>query len=220
MRRLLSIFALAGVAWVAGLFVFMASLPKPAPADAHQADSLVAEAVVVYTGGAERIASAVTLLEQGAGQRLLISGVHPHATPEDLARLAASSSDQANNELFDCCIDLGREARTTIGNADEAARWVETHQFMSLVLVTSDYHMPRAMLETRQRLPNVAIEPYAVYSGVIGHNGQGKTRINDWGLLMGEYSKFLAARLRSILPARKASRETTNATTNNDDTTQ
>ena len=198
LRRLASIFGLAGAAWVAGLFIFMSSLPKVTDRGAHRTDGLAAEAVVVYTGGAERIASAVALLEQGAGDRLLISGVHPHATPQDLARLAAPSAETANNDIFDCCIDLGREARTTIGNAAEAATWAKNHHFTSLILVTSDYHMPRAMLETRRRLPTIAIAPYPVYSGVIGDNGQGGARISDWGLLASEYTKFLAAKARGL----------------------
>ena len=208
----MSIIALLGAAWTAGLFAFVARLPDGVADSASGgvtgggAGAPIAngraDGVVVFTGGSERIASAIDLIDEGAGGRLLISGVHPDATPAQIADLA--NGDPARTAaLFECCVDLGFEARTTIGNADEAAGWARANRFRSLILVTSDYHMPRAMLETRRELPDVAITPHPVYSGAVGRKGpggKGGARINDWGLLIGEYSKFLAAYARAALP--------------------
>ena len=63
---------------------------------------------------------------------------------------------------FGCCIDLDYSAVNTIGNAVETRRWALGHGFRSLVVVTSSYHMPRAMLELSHQLPGVTLIAYPV----------------------------------------------------------
>ena len=182
MRRLLLIAGLVLALWAGGFAAFVLTLPRGVPATPAKAD-----AVVVYTGEGMRIAPALALLEQGVAPSLLISGVNPQTTRPELA--AMWDGDPA---LFECCVELGHEARSTIGNADEARGWVLKRGYRSLVLVTSDYHMPRALAETRKRLPEVAVAPFPVESGLIRSNGLPK----DLGAarkLATEYTKFLAA---------------------------
>lgn len=139
--------AAASLASAFGLgFVWFCSWVATAsvPVDVH------ADGIVVLTGGRDRVQGAVDLLEEGRGRRLLISGVHPHTRAEDIQR--ATVSDRA---LFDCCVDLGHRAETTIGNALEAADWAQANGFRSLIVVTSAYHMPRSMLELDKVLPGV-----------------------------------------------------------------
>lgn len=114
------------------------------PADAR------ADAIVVLTGGRDRVQGGVELLEEGRGRRLLISGVHPQTRAEDIRRATI-----AERSLFDCCIDLGHRAETTVGNAREVADWARSHGFTSLIVVTSAYHMPRSMIELDKSLPGV-----------------------------------------------------------------
>lgn len=116
-----------------------------------------AEGIVVLTGGASRIADAVELLAAGRGQRLLITGVAPTTTMVELSRLVP-----AHHDLFGCCIDLDYTAMNTIGNAVQTRLWVRQLGFRSLVVVTSSYHMPRALLEIGHRLPGVTLVPSAV----------------------------------------------------------
>ncbi|MDZ7629105.1 MAG: YdcF family protein [Parvularculaceae bacterium] len=188
MQRLFYFLLIAGLAWVAGLFVFIAELPEPA-GGAPKADG-----VVVFTGrNGERVTAAMTLLSDGAAKRLLISGVNPSVTRPDLAKLWPG--DLA---LFDCCVDLGLQAQTTTGNATELDAWARTHGFSSLILVTSEFHMPRALVEAEDRLPEVTIMPYAVASGLIGPEGRPST-FEDWRRVGGEYSKFLYARAKTML---------------------
>lgn len=188
MQRLLVACLLVALAWGTGLLVFIAELPQPSSARPAPADG-----VVVFTGGGERIESAMDLLNSGAGKRLLISGVNPTVTRPDLAELWPGEA-----ALFDCCVDLGLEARSTRGNASELDSWTRAHGYKSLILVTSEYHMPRALLETRDRLPDVAITPYAVASGHFGKDGRPKT-VYDWRRINGEYAKYLAARVKTIV---------------------
>ncbi len=188
MRRLFSAVLFVALAWAAGLLVFVSNLPAPANASPAPADG-----VVVFTGGDDRVASAMSLLNDGAGKRLLISGVNPTVTRPDLAEIWPG--DPA---LFECCVDLGLEARTTEGNASELDAWMRKHGYRSLILVTSEFHMPRALIETRDRMPDIEITPYAVASGHLGPDGRPKTAA-DWKRIGGEYTKYLAARAKTIL---------------------
>lgn len=104
-----------------------------------------ADAIVVLTGGYQRIDEAVHLLSDGAGKRLLISGVNPATTGNHIRLLTRSSDD-----LFGCCVDIGHDALDTSGNARETARWIKSRGFKSIILVTNNYHMPRSLAELRR----------------------------------------------------------------------
>jgi uncharacterized SAM-binding protein YcdF (DUF218 family) len=128
----------------------------------HVADAEVhldraADGIVALTGGASRLDDAVDLLASGNGRRLLISGVAPTTNAADLMRRVPD-----HRRWFDCCIDLDYSAVNTIGNAVETRRWALRHGFRSLVVVTSSYHMPRAMLELSHQLPGLTLIPYPV----------------------------------------------------------
>ena len=116
-----------------------------------------AEGIVVLTGGQARIAEAVRLLAEGKAKRLLISGVYPETTSEAIGQLIPESV-----ALFDCCIDLDKRAQNTMDNANEARDWAERHGFGSLIVVTSSYHMPRALVELERVMPDVDLIAYAV----------------------------------------------------------
>ncbi len=152
-----------------------------------------ADAIVVLTGGADRIKGAVDLLAQGRAKRLLISGVHPRTSRKAIARQAHSYGD-----LFTCCVDLDYKAEDTIGNARQARKWVRDHGFTSLIIVTSAYHMPRSMAELKSSLPDVELKPYPV----VRPNLNLDRWYEDWSttrLLVREYVKYIAARLRLSL---------------------
>lgn len=150
-----------------------------------------ADAIVTLTGGAQRIDEALQLLAQGRGKRMLISGVNEQTTREEIMRL-----NPAYNPLFVCCIDLDYMARNTIGNAIQARRWANEKGFRSLVVVTSNYHMPRTLVELRHVMPKLEKIPYAVSAGSI--------ETNDWWrdgstlrTLTVEYAKYLVAWART-----------------------
>lgn len=188
MQRLLFVLLFLGLAWAAGLLVFVSGLPRPADGVPPPADG-----VVVFTGGEDRVASAMALLNAGAGKRLLISGVNPSVTRPQVAAMWPGDP-----ELFECCVDLGVEAQTTEGNASELDGWARAHGYRSLILVTSDFHMPRALIEARDRLPDVIITPYPVPSGLLGEDGKPRNK-TDWKRIGGEYTKYLAARAKTFI---------------------
>jgi len=149
-----------------------------------------ADGIVALTGGASRINEAVELLASGRGQRLLITGVAPTVSTTELARLVPE-----RQHWFGCCVDLGYNALNTIGNAVETRQWALDRGFRSLLIVTSSYHMPRAMLELGHRLPGVALIPFPVVpeprrsAPWWSHAGSAK-------LLVSEYLKYIVAKAR------------------------
>src|SRR6267142_3195151 len=149
-----------------------------------------ADGIVVLTGGSSRVSDAMELLAGGYGKRLLISGVHPTNAASDISR---SLSD--NQSLLSCCVDLDRSAVNTRSNAAETRRWARERGFKSLIVVTSNYHMPRAIVELSHAMPDVALIPFAVVGD--------KWREEPWWtssttlrLLLWEYVKYVAAELR------------------------
>jgi uncharacterized SAM-binding protein YcdF (DUF218 family) len=155
-----------------------------------------ADAIVALTGGGGRLGPAVALLERGTGGRLLITGVNPQTRKSELKVLLRGGT------AFDCCADLGFEAADTRGNAEEAAAWVNGHGYRSVILVTSNDHMPRSLLEFSAHLPGVKLLPYAV-SPVLTD----VPLLRRLQRLHSEYAKFLASSVRINLLEPPASAE-------------
>ncbi|HYD89412.1 MAG TPA: YdcF family protein [Vitreimonas sp.] len=175
--------------FVAGLWNFAERVRQP-PAPPPQADAIVA-----LTGGSlTRLSTGVRLLEERRGERLLISGVNRVVTDEELLRVAL----EVDPDLAECCIDIGRSAEDTLGNASETAAWAREHRYTKIILVTDDYHMPRSHAELSLAMPEAEIHPYPV-----------RTRWTDpalWrsdlgaaGRLASEYVKYLVIRSREAV---------------------
>ena len=116
---------------------------------------------MALTGGSNRrLQAAMDLLQDRRGRRLLISGVYRRTTREQIRQDARAVAAP----IYDCCVDLGFEAEDTVGNARETAEWVKARGYDDLIVVTADYHMPRALLELRsaQGVRLMAIE-YSKY---------------------------------------------------------
>jgi len=155
-----------------------------------------ADAIIVLTGGQARLDAALDLLKTGKGKRLLISGVHPAADRDSLR--AATGGDR---RLFSCCVDIDYEALDTIGNAEESAKWVESHDYTSVILVTNNYHMPRSMLEVGRLVGKAALTPYPVVNTRLDDGGW-ITRPDALRVIFTEYTKYLAALARAVVPLR------------------
>jgi uncharacterized SAM-binding protein YcdF (DUF218 family) len=190
----LVLFGLAVLAaWSAGLVIFVGYIPR-APAVETQAT----DAIVVLTGGSERLAEGVRLLGLGMAKKLFVSGVHADV---DLAQLVASLPPDAvppTDAQLACCVVLGYAAGNTLGNAHETAQWMAAQGYTSLRLVTANYHMPRSLLEFRQALPGLIVVTHPVFPPQV--------KREEWwrwpgtaALMVSEYHKFLFALLRGAL---------------------
>ncbi|AVA23184.1 YdcF-like protein [Rhizobium sp. NXC24] len=167
----------------------------------HFADSITtlkpppepkADAIVVLTGGYQRIGQAVELLRTGAGNRLLISGVHPTTTPSQIRRLT-----QSPVSLFNCCVDVGYDALDTIGNAREAAKWIHARGYKSILVVTNNYHMPRSLAELKYVDPATDFIPYPVVNSDLKTKNW-FTDPNALRTMLSEYAKVLLAGARNL----------------------
>jgi uncharacterized SAM-binding protein YcdF (DUF218 family) len=188
-RAVLMGVALAAALVAADFFWFVHQMPRSEAAPARNADGIVA-----LTGGPFRINDALDLLASGHGKRLLISGVNPTTRRGEIARLMPE-----HERWFTCCVDIDHSA-TTIGNAIETRQWVKSRGFQSLIVVTANFHIPRALVELGHELPDVMLVPYGVVSE--------KMRIEAWWenpetarLLFLEYLKYIVARIRPWLPS-------------------
>ncbi|HEY7662347.1 MAG TPA: YdcF family protein [Xanthobacteraceae bacterium] len=159
-----------------------------------------ADGIVALTGGASRIADAIELLASGRGKRLLISGAYRATDSNAISRLNPEFARWVR-----CCVDFDRSLNT-LGNAIETRRWAESRGFRSLIVVTSNYHMPRALAEIAHQLPKVALVPFPVVTQ--------RQRAEPWWvggtsarLMITEYVKYVFAKLRiyvGLHPARTA----------------
>jgi uncharacterized SAM-binding protein YcdF (DUF218 family) len=183
-----TIVAVLGMAFVAAAIGFVGFISQLRGAETRP--SRTADGIVVLTGGSSRVSDAMELLADGYGKRLLISGVHPTSAASDISR---SVTD--NQSLMNCCVDLDRSAVNTRSNAAETRRWARERGFKSLIVVTSNYHMPRAIVELSHAMPDITLIPYAVVGD--------KWRDEPWWtngatmrLLLSEYVKYVAAEVR------------------------
>jgi uncharacterized SAM-binding protein YcdF (DUF218 family) len=180
-----ALLAILIVGVVTSLVAFLSQLRGSEIKPARQADG-----IVVLTGGSSRVSDALELLAAGYGRRLLISGVHPTSAASDISR-----SVSENQSFFNCCVDLDHSAVNTRSNAAETRRWAHERGFKSLIVVTSNYHMPRAIVEFSHAMPDIELVPFAVVGD--------KWRDEPWWtsgatlrLLLSEYVKYVAAEVR------------------------
>jgi len=180
-----AVLAIVLVGTAIGFVRFVSQLRGAEAAPADRADG-----IVVLTGGSSRVSDAMELLASGYGRRLLISGVHPTSGASDISRTLPD-----NQGLLGCCVDLDRSAVNTRSNAVETRRWAHERGFKSLIVVTSNYHMPRAIVELSHAMPDIRLIPFAVVGD--------KWRDEPWWssgatlrLLLSEYVKYVAAEVR------------------------
>ncbi len=169
--------------WLAGFGFFAAHVMGMRIAD----EKTPADAIIVLTGGSQRVNKGLDLLARGEAPQLFISGVGEGVKLEEI--LDFWDRPIITPEKSECCVVLGRRARNTFGNAFEVKEWADKEDMKSIRLVTSDYHMPRALVEFRSAMPDLTIIPYPVRG--VGRDGE------YFRLLFGEYNKTLLAILNA-----------------------
>jgi uncharacterized SAM-binding protein YcdF (DUF218 family) len=180
--RLLAL-ALAGLGlWLTGLAIYISSMPSEVADTATPTD-----AIVVLTGGSERLTVGLDLLEQGLADHLFLSGVGEEVTLDDLRGATLNIPAHLSDRVI-----LGHAALNTVGNAHETAEWVAAMGVTSLRLVTSAYHMPRALLEFHETMPWARIIPHPVFPKAVKQEEWWKWPGTTL-LLAEEYTKFLVA---------------------------
>lgn len=183
---------IAGGLFIGGFLKFSSTVT----ADPGQQEIKQADALVVLTGGATRIARALELLAAKKARRLLITGVNPDTAKQDI-----SNNNPQHSALFGCCVDIESVAVDTIGNARETKKWLDLHGYKSLILVTSGYHIPRSQLEFQRQMPQVTITPYPVIVNAL-RTESWWTNSETLRLIMSEYIKYIGSWSRDYLNSR------------------
>jgi len=179
--------------WLSGLFWFAAGIPAGAETTRQQAD-----AIVILTGGKNRLDYGMRLLAEGRAPRLFISGVHETITEKQLINLVPPELQNHINTMDEDAVVIGREAWNTIGNAEETKRWLESKNVHSILLVTSNYHMPRSYYEFRHLVKGIDIIPAPVPAEDFSPT-RWWLMSNYRMLVLSEYHKYIASKIRNAL---------------------
>ncbi len=167
--------------WGAGLWLFVRHVPD-ASEPTRQYDAIIA-----LTGGEQRLSHAIDLLLRDTAPVLFISGVADGFRFEDLqGDIPASLKPR---------IHYGEHARSTVGNAEEAAQWLETTSHQRLLIVTANYHMPRVMLLFGHYLSGYQLD-YAPVDPPQFHRERWWQHQNSRRLVFSEYHKWLVTWMR------------------------
>ena len=166
--------------FVLGFFYFATLTLREKPDNLAKAD-----AIVVLTGGSERLRTAGALFRQGKADYLLVSGVNRKNNKAKVQKLVGITGRK-----FNCCVKVGYFAQNTRGNAIEARDWLRQHNFKTLIVVTAGYHMPRSLAELALAMPDVKLIPYAVIPTQF-RNKPWWLHSTNARILAQEYIKFL-----------------------------
>ena len=170
------IIAIPLIVWALGFVLFAITLPQPL-------DLTRTDAIVVPTGSGGRIQRGLEMLQRGAAEQMLVTGVDVSVQPEEF-----QAEFDVPDRQMQCCVELGFSALDTRGNARETADWMQSQDYTSLRLVTADWHMRRAAVELEDQLPqNITIVRDAVRSEA------------SLSTLFVEYHKFIAVWLLKVL---------------------
>jgi len=177
----MAVLGLAAVTiWAVGLVRFATQIPS-AVADPNA----TTDAIVVLTGGSGRLDAGLELLAGNRAPKLFVSGVYRGVDVATLLELSKRSPGD-----IECCIEIGHSAGDTAGNADETTAWMTDHRYRSLRLVTSSYHLARALLEFGLAMPSVTLVPHPVFTQAVKQE-----RWWAWpgtaSLIVGEFNKYL-----------------------------
>ncbi len=176
LRLAFSLLLVPAVLWLAGFAWFLHVVGVMPPPPIH------ADGIIALTGGADRLEEAFRLLAEGRAPRLLVSGVAGEASLGALTRRVGGDAEALSSR-----VTLGRAARSTLGNARESAAWAHENGLRSVIVVTANYHMPRALLEMRRAMPDVALLPVPVVPPAM------RGAQTPLGLLAGEYTKLIGS---------------------------
>ena len=182
-RRLLAGLVMTGVlGWAVGFVWFLHITSRVvAPPPSH------VDGIVALTGGAGRVELALHLLATDAADKLLVTGIGGNTDLSVLGRLAGMDLS-----LLAPRITLGRYAASTRGNAVETAAWAMQNSIRAITVVTASYHMPRALVELRQALPEAQLYPLPVPSPLTDSFGRATTEGGpSLRLQAEEYTKYL-----------------------------
>lgn len=160
--------------WIQGCIYFFDEVSQIKNTKNH------ADAIIVLTGARGRIDAGLELLYKKSADKLFISGVGQKAALKDLSKFLSYFPGEEMLKL-EHSIYLGHFASTTEENAVETAEWIKNNNISSIILVTSNYHMPRSLYLLQKTMPQITILPYTSSNDI------------NFRMIFLEYNKYLLA---------------------------
>ena len=185
LAKIIQIMMFAGIVWFSGFCLFNRKINSYVPDYTTKTDAIVA-----LTGGKNRIAESIKILNDGLSDKLFISGVSEKNTIKDIEQATKISA------IDESKITLGKKAHNTIENASEAFEWIQNNNIEYIRLVTSYYHIPRSLQEFKLYGLRKKILPHPVYSQNVPREWW-----KNWGtfkLIASEYNKYAIVYIRNI----------------------
>ena len=154
--------------------------------------------IVILTGGSNRIKDGLKIINNFnkldlKNIKLLISGTGKGFTKLSVNKILSKKIDFYS--FIKCCIELDSKSKNTYSNAIQTKKWADKNNINQFILITSNYHMPRALLELREQIPSIKIFEYPI--------NPTKHEIKNWiysfetfFLVFVEYSKYQLAKIR------------------------
>ncbi|OGP30372.1 MAG: hypothetical protein A2073_05535 [Deltaproteobacteria bacterium GWC2_42_11] len=122
----------------------------------YKDDYSTAGAIVVLTGGMGRVEEGASLLLAERAKYLIISGVNRESDLKSIFFTIGLDIDSSR-------VILENNSKSTYENAVEAGKIIKDKNFRDIILVTSKYHMKRALYVFRSVIPpDVKINPHPV----------------------------------------------------------
>ena len=157
----------------------------------------ISSKIVILTGGTNRIKEGFEVIDKLekksiANLKILVSG-----TGKGFTKLSLQEQLNVNFDLrlIECCVKLDSVSQDTYSNATETSKWVSENNIEEILLITSNYHIPRSILEFRNKMPNLKILFYPIKPK--------QHQINKWlksfetfSLVFIEYCKYIIANIR------------------------
>ncbi len=153
--------------------------------------------IVILTGGTNRIKDGLNIIDgfqkfKIIDFKILVSGTGKGFTKSSLVK---QISPDFNRKLIECCIFLDSVSKNTFTNAIETSKWARKNDVKEFILITSNYHMPRAILEFKNIMPNKIIYTFPITPKK--HNIEKWLKSNEtFSLILKEFCKYIVANLR------------------------
>lgn len=160
--------------WLFGLVIFIFIMNQ------KEVYNQNVDAIVILTGGSERLNEGFKIFNSSNAKRLIISGVGDGVKKSDFSKYFIKYS--INPDV----VILGKTALDTVGNALEANIFMQTNDYKKMLVVTSIYHIPRSKVIFALENPNIEV----VYHSVISNNYSSNTW-SSAAIVISEYNKTI-----------------------------
>ena len=157
--RILKIFLIFTITSILTIFFIELFIFKEKVLSFQNYNSKKSSNIVILTGGTNRIKDGLKIINdfertKKNSLKILVSGTGKGFTKNSLKK---QLGENFNSDLIKCCIELDSVSKNTFTNASETLKWTKKNDIKEFLLVTSNYHMPRAILEFNNRMPNIKI---------------------------------------------------------------